>query len=785
MGFSFRRTSLLRSIKFNTSKSLNLKELRFWVFGIIKRVLKIKSLTIEQQAIVDHTSGNALCLAGAGTGKTITLVNLYEQRTNTLSNDQIKVLMFNRDIKQDFEKQLLLKRIVPGSSVKTYHGFCSELLKSSGHIESQGLSLSVDSNKAKAWMRKILKEMSFEANHKMTSSLIRKPRTLGVLEGFTSLIKAKLLSPREVFETEGYNPEYLFLLEAFERFEVLRKNNKILFFDDWIIEALEMLLSNALYREDVQSKLKLLILDEFQDTNTAQYKLLELVKGDQTNVIAVGDINQCIYKWRGSDPVLMLNFEKDFSPCIRYQLSKTFRFGHTLAIASNHLISNNKERFSDFTTVSADGVEDTKLRVYHSRTVASDILKKIIDQRDSGSSFSNIAILLRRWSQAMLLELGCIQLNIPYLMPEDSTLLGGREIGLMKNLMQLNARWAHKDSVINKELIISELLKFPHCYLKQQALDSLCSQLGQSPPSTWFELTKQLSFSSAFRDSNFDTVIKRVAILSDVFEQSDMRASSLFKAYREDSSLDKWLLESEATESDVEETLDKLDAISTVLQGLDKNCEETLQYFEKIQAQVIRRNNDDSGVKLTTIFRAKGAEFDHVFLPFWDAETFPFNHSHSSGVCSDIEEERRLAYVAITRAKCSASIYVAKTITKNNEKQKDDESQFIDEMCIEVSSEFGRKLYRDDKLPSYTTLQLRDYLEKLGRLEDCQLPKISVTNNKQVKMGSVGATVKHKDGTIGTLTSYDNTLCTILFETGNESKFLTEQFNDYFEVVSI
>jgi len=748
-------------------------------------VFKIKSLTIEQQAIVEHISGNALCLAGAGTGKTTTLVNLYEQRTNSLSNEQIKVLMFNRDIKQDFEKQLLLKRIVPGSSVKTYHGFCSELLKSSGHIESQGLSLSGDSNKAKAWMRKILKEMSFEAKDKMTSSLIRKPRTLGVLEGFTSLIKAKLLSPKEVFETEGYNPEYLFLLEAFERFEALRKNNKILFFDDWIIEALEMLRSNVLYLDHVQSKLKLLILDEFQDTNTAQYKLLKLVKGDQTNVIAVGDINQCIYKWRGSDPVLMLNFEKDFSPCIRYQLSKTFRFGHTLAIASNHLISNNKERFSDFTTVTAEGVDDTKLRVYHSRTVTSDILKKIMHQRDSGSSFPSIAILLRRWSQAMLLELGCIEFNIPYIMPEDSTLLGGREIGLMKNLMQLNARWTHKDSVVNKELLISELLKFPHCYLKPRALASLCSQLAQSPPSTWFELTQQLSSSSAFRDSNFNTVIKRVAGLSSVFNKSDMSASLLFKVYREYSGLDKWLLESEATESDVEETLDKLDAISKVLEDLDKNCEETLQYFEEIQAQVILRNKNDSGVTLTTIFRAKGAEFDHVFLPFWDVETFPFNHSHASGVCSDIEEERRLAYVAITRARRCASIYVAKTTTKNNEKQKKDESQFIDEMNIDASSEFGRKLYRDDKLPSYTTLQLRDYLQKLGRLDDCQPPKIYVTNNKQVEVGSVGTTVKHKDGTIGTLTSYDNTLCTILFESGNESKFLTEQFNNYFEVVSI
>ncbi|MEF1220808.1 UvrD-helicase domain-containing protein, partial [Photobacterium damselae] len=171
--------------------------------------------------------------------------------------------------------------------------------------------------------------------------------------------------------------EYQFIIEAFRNFETLRQERKLLFFDDWLVETVKLLQNNEAIRQYYHQQCRFIVVDEFQDINTAQYQLLKQLLGPQSQLVAVGDVDQCIYKWRGSAPQFMLNFERDFAPAKTYSLSRTFRFGHSLALAASHLISNNRNRFHDFQTVSHESVSDTQIEVVGSERQVGEIAQSI------------------------------------------------------------------------------------------------------------------------------------------------------------------------------------------------------------------------------------------------------------------------------------------------------------------------------------------------------------------------------------------------------------------------
>ena len=682
--------------------------------------------TAEQTAFIHHQSGNALCVAGAGTGKTTTLIGVVEHKLQTIVADNMLVLMFNRDIRTDFKAKLVQIPMAARVPVHTFHSFCFQLLRQSGYLSTTGYQIDFNNGDSDKTIAKlVLRQMAAQEKSYQKQQTFKDPRTIELLMSFIGLVKAHMLPPKEVFDISEINREYAFIVEAFWNFETVRKERKQLFFDDWLVETIQLLKNDHALLAYYHQRIQFMIVDEFQDINTAQYQLLKLLLSPQAQLVAVGDVDQCIYKWRGSAPQFMLNFEQDFAPATTYSLSHTFRFGHSLALTASHLIANNKQRFHDFQTIAHESVADTSVEVIGTARQVGEIAQSVADFISKGGQPAEVAILVRRWSQAMLFELAFLTKKIPYHMPIGSVLTHSREVKLLMDIMILATGRFLTLADNDKANLLFNLLSFPHCYVPNKSLRPLCESLAQRPSNEWLRLIKQTE--KIQPTLNLETFSDRIELLLMLQRKGNFKALVVYKQYRRDSELDNWIWKTEATATETEEAVERLDSVETVLESMDQNCDKALQYFEYYTQQSVVENqsqDNNNSVQLTTIFRAKGCEYSQVYLPYWDKEAFPYVNRSSLGISADTEEERRLAYVAITRAKHSAKIYYTVENTKKDHYVRKDKnaSQFIIESKADVAQEIGPKLYHNGELPYHKSPVVQGYYRRLARIDDMQSP---------------------------------------------------------------
>ncbi|MCW8329762.1 ATP-dependent helicase [Photobacterium sp. SDRW27] len=701
--------------------------------------------TPEQTAFINHQTGNALCIAGAGTGKTTTLVGLIENKLAQIPAAEMLVLMFNRDIRSDFQQKLQAKGISQNVPVHTFHSFCLKLLNQTGFLRETGYRIDYQSGESdKSLVKMVLREVAGREKGYQRQQMIKDPKTIELLLSFVGLVKAYMLPPREVFQMSEISRDYLFIIDAYEQFETLRKQHKVLFFDDWLVESVKMLENSQAIRQHYHQNCKLVVVDEFQDINTAQYRLLKQLLGHEAQLLAVGDVDQCIYKWRGSAPQFMLNFDNDFAPATTYTLSRTFRFGHSLALSASHLIANNKQRFDDFLTISDEGVSDTGIELSGSPRQVGEIAQSVQKYISDGGEPSEIAILVRRWSQTLLFELAFLSKQIPYQMPVPSVLANSREVKLLIELMSLATGRYEQMAAQQKMLLLFNLLSFPHCYVPNKSLRPLCDQLAGMEPSNWGVFIAR--YDKANSSLKLDNLIERLELLVRIQRKGSFKALDVYNQYRNESGLDNWIWKTEATATEIEEAIERLDSVATVLESMDQNCAKALQYFEyytqqsaqhsaQQSGQANQADTESAGVQLTTIFRAKGCEYNHVHLPFWDKDAFPYMNKSAGSIAADVEEERRLAYVGLTRAKQQAMVYYTEPEQKTAKAT--NASTFVLEAKVELAKELGPKLYQQGQLPHHKSPVVEEYYKHLGREGDVQAPVVEKARNVVTLQNSV------------------------------------------------
>ncbi|WP_371929327.1 ATP-dependent helicase [Photobacterium sp. CCB-ST2H9] len=681
--------------------------------------------TSEQQRFIQHEEGNALCIAGAGTGKTTTLVGLIQSQLLKRPAQEMLVLMFNSDIRRDFQRKLAQAGVEQPVPVHTFHSFCLSVLNQSGYLAESGFRVDFNPGENdKSLAKQVLRQMAGKETAYSKQQQLKEPKTLELLLSFVGLVKAHMLPPAEVFAMAGINSDYRFILQAFQAFEHLRQAQRLLFFDDWLVTVVGLLEQNISLRARYQHQCRLLVVDEFQDINNAQYRLLKLLLGDGCQLVAVGDVDQCIYTWRGSAPQFMLNFERDFAPATVYTLSQTFRFGHSLALAASHLIAHNQARFSDFLTVPSEAVSDTQVSLTGSPRQVGEIVTAIQTHLEQGGKPGDVAILVRRWSQTLLFELAFLSKQIPYQMPVPSVLANSREVRLLMEVMQLAVGRFEQMADQDRSTLMFSLMSFPHCYVPNKELKPLCDQLAKMNSKAWTGFAER--HGQANPNLKLDNLIERLDLLGRLQRKGSQKAFDVFEQYRRESGLDSWIWKTEATASEIEEAIDRLDAVSTVLETMDQRCEKALQYFEFYSAQSRQVSTERSAqpaqsesIQVTTIFRAKGCEYDRVYLPFWDKDAFPYRNPAATDMKTDQEEERRLAYVALTRAKDFAAVYY----TDTEKKGKRNASAFVREAAIELAGSIGPLLYQAGDLPAAGTPVTEKYYARVGRTEDVPAPK--------------------------------------------------------------
>lgn len=657
--------------------------------------------TSEQQAIISFNDGNALIDAGPGTGKTTTLIEYILEQVKTMPATNLCVLMFNSDIQTTFTARIKSRGLTDLPLIKTFHGFCYSLLRNSGHLNRIGYELSMDTGTYQLSLaRSALKIIGANTQSKKIASVVSDSKSADTLISFVGLVKAMMLPAHEVFKVMAVNPTYSFLIEAFEEFEKARMAEGLLFFDDWCPEAVSLLSQDAQLRAQYQSTFCKILIDEFQDINASQYELVKLIKADNASLIAVGDIDQSIYSWRGSNPGFMLTFAKDFPPCTKLTLSKTFRYGHHLSLASNHLIVNNAERFNTL-TVSAPGTPNTNVDICPTGTPAADVIKSINSHLESGGKPADCAVLIRRWSQSMLFELSFLLKRIPYQMPPEFALPNSREIKLLTTLLSFVTG---NDKVLDPEArsnMLFDALRYPHTYVPNKKLMEISRRLGGIDVEQWVSAIDTIQLADTTSKTRYENIRERLYIIDTMKGMKDASALDIFETYLEDSKMSEWLANSATSDSDLAEAEERFNSLATVLRSLKLSPADALSYFQRLINLSQQQTKTNFGVTLTTIFRSKGCEYDLVLLPFWDADTMPIQKKSETGLGVDEEEERRLAYVGMTRAKNTVRIFHAKA--QEGEHVLTKASKFLRESEVDLSIALCDAVTERTELPERST----------------------------------------------------------------------------------
>ena len=616
----------------------------------------IENLNKEQREAVEHIEGPCLVLAGAGSGKTKVLTTRIANMINKgiYSGNILAITFTNKAAKEMRDR---ISRIVNENYafVGTFHSFGLRVIRE--NYELMGLSKNftiIDSDDVASIIKKIMKELDINPKEYSVSFIRNK----------ISFIKNEMLSDGEIDKYLVSPPEKVAIKVYREYEKILRRNNAV-DFDDLLKRPVELLMSNEDVLDKYQEKFKYILIDEYQDTNEVQYKLVKLLASKYRNLFVVGDVNQSIYGFRWSNYKNILNFEKDYPEAVSITLNQNYRSTNTILNAANSVIKNNLERrevnlFSTF----GDGVKIKYLRGNDEK----DEVKLVIEINkllNDGYSYNDFAILYRTNAQSRAVEDGILKMNWPYRVVGSYYFYKRKEIKDLLCYLRLISN--HNDDVS-----LERVINVPKRGIGDTSINNIRALANENNTSMFEALTKakEIEFKNVILSLSEDAKECDLTELIDkVLEKSGMKAE----------------LEKEHTlEADIR--LENLMEFKSITENYQKetgtvNLEDFLEDISIVADSADHQNLEDA-VTLMTIHSAKGLEFRVVFLIGMEEGVMP--HVMSMNEASELEEERRLCYVGITRAKERLYITNAKRRMLFGNTNMNPPSRFISEIDADL-----------------------------------------------------------------------------------------------------
>ena len=575
--------------------------------------------------------------------------------------------------------------------IGTFHSICVRILRRDiDKIGYEGNFVIYDTDDQKTLIKDCIKEMNLDT----------KTYNANVIRSIISNEKNNR-NPADKFIADNYgNFNLRNIGEVYSLYEKKLKIANALDFDDLIIKALKLLETNEFILESYRDRFKYVLVDEYQDTNSVQYNLVKILskkKTGESNVFVVGDEDQSIYGWRGADINNILDFEKDFEGAKVVKLEKNYRSTNVILNAANGVIKNNCQRkgknlYTDFEEGNLIKLLETDNEKEEAFIIAA-LMRK--EHRQNKVDYSDMAILYRTNNQSRALEEGLIREGIPYKIVGGLKFYGRKEIkDIMSYLMLIQNQ---KD-----DISFNRIINVPRRKIGQKTIDTIYEYASQSEV-PMFEASfdvLELGLTQAATKSvqNFVSIIEMLMIKKDV-----MPLSEFIKAVYEDTGYKAMLLEDVTVEgrSRVDNIEEFLSAAKDFEERYEENSLEDFLSHTSLLADVDKtdENNKDC-VTLLTIHSAKGLEYDTVFVTGLEEGMFPMIRKGDESD-DDLEEERRLFYVAVTRAKRMLYITYAneRMVFGNHELRR--KSRFIEEIPSECFEEYTPQSIADKKIKSF------------------------------------------------------------------------------------
>ncbi len=639
--------------------------------------MELDGLNDKQLEAVKYSGGPLLILAGAGSGKTRVLTTKVAYLVNEEGINPYNLLAITFTNKAAKEmKERVINMLGPDAykiQISTFHSLGLLLVRE--NYQKLGFEKNftiLDSDDSLTIIKKILKDMNLDPK-------VYSPRAI---RNKISGAKNELMDSK--YYSRFANSEYEeIVLSVFEKYEQRLKKNNSLDFDDLLLLPLKLFRENPDVLEKYQERFKYILVDEYQDTNEAQYRLIKEIGSKYLNICVVGDLDQSIYGFRGANYRNILNFEKDYPSAKVILLEENYRSTGNILNVANDIIKNNKQRKDkNLWTKNVEGPKIRYHRAYDEQDEAYFVMNEIKKLIISGVNKEDIAVLYRTNAQSRNMEEALLKENIPYKVVGSFYFYNRKEIKDLISYLKLIYN-------SNDDVSLMRVINVPKRQIGPKTIENLSLKAVNNGTSIYeaIDSGKELLFKNIIED------IKK--------ESENLSLTELVDLVLDKSGMKKELESIKTIDSEIR--LENLEEFKSITKNFEENngvisLEEFLLEIALVSDIEEHKNNTDV-VTLMTIHSAKGLEFDHVFLIGLEEGLFP--HVNSMDSPDEIEEERRLCYVAVTRAKKTLTLVNAKRRMLYGNTNSNLPSRFIDEISddyLEKDEEEPLKFNKKDMI---------------------------------------------------------------------------------------
>lgn len=705
----------------------------------------LANMNPRQKEAVMHTEGPLLLMAGAGSGKTRVLTHriAYLIEEKNVNPWNILAITFTNKAAREMKERVnqLLGSGGEDVWVSTFHSMCVRILRRD--VDQIGYSRNftiIDTSEQNTLMKRVLKELNIDPKKYDPRSIL----------GAISNAKNELLTPADYENQQGSLFEQI-VGRCYALYQKELRNNQCMDFDDLIMNTIRLFKENEDALQFYQRKFHYIHVDEYQDTNHAQYTLVNLLADRFKNLCVVGDADQSIYGWRGANMQNILDFEKDYPDAAVILLEQNYRSTQTILNAANQVIKNNRNRpDKNLWTENRAGEKITYYRGDSERDEARFIVSEMQKQiADKGRKFGDFAVLYRTNAQSRVIEEMLLKANVPY------TMVGGRKFYDRKEIRDI---LAYLSAIANPSdsLSLERIINVPKRGIGATSVEKLREFASLHE---WSLLEAAMNVDLANISGKAGKELGSFGMMMDQFAQmiSYLSVTELTKEILDKTGYKQDLINQNNLES--QSRLENLEEFLTVTQEFDKRFEaqneddadapeEKLTVFLNdlaLLSDVDSYEEESSQVTLMTLHAAKGLEFPVVFLIGLEENIFPLSRALMEE--SELEEERRLAYVGITRAEEELFLTNAFSRTLYGRTQYNRPSRFVEEIEQDLLQSLGERTQPKGAAASFQPKVFKPTYTQ---------PRQSTVSSRQTTTAAgnqwqVGEKVNHKKWGVGTI----------------------------------